>query len=95
MTATWMWLRADLRHRWRSWVVLGVMAGISAGIACAAVAGARLTERVVPHYARLVHIPDAAILANDARFDETQRTAVARLPEVAATYPFMVPFASR
>src|SRR4051794_23758902 len=87
-----MWARADLKRRWRSWAVLGVLAGVSVGIACAGVAGARRTDRAVPTYAHAVHVPDAAVLANDPEYVKT-RAAVDRLPQVEVAYPFMVPFA--
>src|SRR5689334_18577035 len=87
-----MWVRADLRRRWRSWVVLGILAGITAGLAGAAVAGARRTAHMVPTYYARSHAPDAATLPNDQKFDATKQAEVARLPEVAQTYPFVVAF---
>ena len=35
MTAAWMWGRSELRARWRSWVVLGLLAGVTFGLAAA------------------------------------------------------------
>ena len=93
MTAVRMWVRADLRRRWRSWVVLGILAGISVGLAAAGVAGARRAEHTVPRYAAASHVPTAAVLANDERYDARQRAEVADLPEVATAYPFLVAFA--
>src|SRR5690349_1263021 len=81
VTAMWMWARADLRRRWRSWVVLGLLAGITVGIAAAGVAGARRTADATPNYARKLGQVDAAVLANDPRFDATERAKVAALPE--------------
>jgi hypothetical protein len=95
VTAVWLLVRGDLRRRWRSWVVLGVLAGVSVGLACAGIAGARRTQRAVDDYARLSHLPDAAILPNDPAFDDTVRAQVAALPEVRGFYPFMVPFLLR
>src|SRR5262245_54587387 len=86
-----MWARADLKRRWRSWAVLGLLAGISVGIACAGIAGARRTDRAVPTYVRLSHVPDAAVLANDDNYAK-ERVKVDRLPQVKAAYPFVVPF---
>src|SRR5690242_12134211 len=88
----WMWARADLRRRWRSWVVLGVLAGLTVGLAAAGVAGARRTANAVPAYARRSGRVDAAILPNDPRFDARERAAVAALPEVETAMPFSVPF---
>jgi hypothetical protein len=87
-----MWVRADLRRRWRSWVVLGLLAGVSVGLACAGVAGARRAENAVPAFARAAHLPDAAILANDPAFDASVRSRIDALPEVRQSYPFMVAF---
>jgi hypothetical protein len=73
--------------------VLGLLAGVSVGLACAGIAGARRTERALPNYARVSRVPDAAVLANDPGYDAAKRAEVARLPEVKAAYPFVVPFA--
>ena len=94
MTAAWLWVRADLRRRWRSWVVLGILAGISVGLACAGVAGARRTDQALPNYVAAAHVPDAAVLANDPSFDAAQQAEVAHLPNVTGVFPFIVPFAS-
>jgi hypothetical protein len=87
-----MWARADLRARWRSWVVLGLLAGISAGIAAAALAGARRTTDTITRYERAAAVPDAAVLPNDFDYDAKQRAQVAALPEVAGVQSFIVPF---
>jgi hypothetical protein len=93
MTAAWLCARAELRRRWRSWVVLGLLVGVSVGLACAAVAGARRTNRAVGTYARVAQLPDAAVLANDPAFDDAKRAELAELPEVEGVIPFAVPFA--
>jgi ABC-type lipoprotein release transport system permease subunit len=95
MSAVWLWVRSDLRRRWRSWAVLGLLAGISVGLACAAVAGARRTERAAPAFIAVAHIPTAAVLANDPRFDSAEQRAVAALPEVKAVYPFFLGFMTK
>lgn len=92
MTAVWLWTRSDLRRRWMSWVVLGVLAGVSIGLACAAIAGARRTDQAVPRFAAVSHLPDAVVLPNDPAFDAAAQAKLAALPEVTASYPFMVPF---
>ncbi|HZP27838.1 MAG TPA: hypothetical protein VFC99_02705 [Acidimicrobiia bacterium] len=48
MSAAWLWARAELRARWRSWLVLGLLAGATAGIAAAGVAGAHAATRISP-----------------------------------------------
>ena len=87
--------RADLRLRWRSWVVLGLLFGVTFGVAIAGVAGAQRTEDALPRYLAAAGSMDAAVLANDPAFDPAKRDAVAALPDVRAAYPFMVPFALR
>jgi hypothetical protein len=92
VTAVSIWVRADLRRRWRSWVVLGLLTGVSIGLACAGVAGARRTHNAPRQYARVAHVPDAAILPNDPAFDTRKQAQVAAVPDVAALHPFVVPF---
>jgi ABC-type lipoprotein release transport system permease subunit len=87
-----MWTRSDLRRRWMSWTVLGVLAGISIGLACASIAGARRTDTAIPRFAAVSHMPDAVVLANDPAFDDATQAEVAALPEVTGFYPFLVPF---
>jgi len=90
MTAAWFWARAELRARWRSWVVLGLLAGATAGLVAAGIAGARRTDSSLPRYIAAVGTIDAAVLANDPAFDAKQRAAIAALPEVRKTFPFSV-----
>ena len=93
--AVWTCARSDLRRRWLSWVVLGLLAGVTVGLACAGFAGARRTDQVMSRYIALAGVPDAAVLANSPTYDEDVRAAVARLPEVEGTSPFVVPFLPR
>ena len=65
MTATWLWARSELRARWRSWVVLGLLGGAVFGLAAAGVAGARRTDSAVPDFATASRFPRAGVLAND------------------------------
>jgi hypothetical protein len=87
-----MWARADVRVRWGSWLVLGLLAGVTFGLAAAGVAGARRTENALPGAVGASPRLDAAVLPNDPSFDEEPRARIAALPEVAAAYPFVVPF---
>ena len=95
MTAAWMWARAELRARWRAWLLLGVLAGVTVGVAAAGWAGARRTERAVPDAVAASRIPTAALLANDPSSGPAQRAEVAKLPGVTATYPFLVGFSAQ
>jgi hypothetical protein len=44
MTAVWMFFRAELRGRWRSWLALALLAGVFGGVVTAVAAGARRTD---------------------------------------------------
>jgi hypothetical protein len=85
-----IWASADLRRRWRSWAVLGLLGGATLGLAAAGVAGARRTASAVPRAERALHVADAGVLANSPKFDARERAAVAALPYVSATYPFEI-----
>lgn len=93
MSAVRLWVRSDLRRRWRAWVVLGLLAGITMGLAIAGVAGARRTSEVLPRFSAAAPFPAVGVLANDPRFTAEHRAAVAKLPEVRGVYPFVVWFA--
>jgi ABC-type antimicrobial peptide transport system permease subunit len=91
MTAAWMWARSELRGRWRSWVVLGILAGATFGLAAAGWAGARRTSVALPNYiAAQPNVPTAAALVNDPKFDAAKRAEADSLPEVQTVYPFVV-----
>lgn len=90
MTTAWLWARSELRSRWRSWIVLGFLAGATFGLAAAGFAGARRTSVALPRYEAALRVPTAAVLANDPAFTEAKRRAIAALPEVTAVYPFEV-----
>ncbi|MFN8036226.1 MAG: FtsX-like permease family protein [Acidimicrobiia bacterium] len=92
MSALRLWVRADLRRRWRAWLVLGVLAGAVIGLAAAAAAGARRTGVIVPRYARAADAPDAGVFPNSPAFTARVRDRLARLPEVERAIPFAVLF---
>src|SRR5829696_2020812 len=95
MTAAWMWARAELRARWKAWILLGILAGVTVGVGAAGWAGARRTERAVPDAVAASRVPTAALLANDPTSGPEQRAEVAKLPGVRATYPFLVGFSTQ
>ena len=78
--AVWIWARADLRRRWRSWAVLGLLGGVTLGLAAAGVAGARRTASAVPRAERAAHLADAAVLANSPEFDDAEACGGCRAP---------------
>ena len=54
-----MWGRSELRARWRSWVILGLLAGVTFGLAAVTVrtAGAAVKLRVTGGAAEYVELP--------------------------------------
>ncbi len=67
MSAVWLWALRDVRRRWRSLVVLALLAAIAGGVAMTAMTGARrsavvvaetMDERRLPDVIHLIPIPD-------------------------------------
>src|SRR6476660_5919731 len=83
LAVTSMLARAETRRAWRLLVALGLLAGVSLGIALAA---AQVARRTATAYDRLVEAtgtPDAVVLVlgNDRNARE-----VTRLPQVASSW---------
>jgi len=81
-----MWLRAELRVRWRAWLAIAIVAGIGWGAVLTAVAGARRTESAFPRFVAFSRAPDA-LMTPDGIGYRGYTADVARLPEVAAAGP--------
>jgi ABC-type lipoprotein release transport system permease subunit len=77
-----LWARREVRARWRSLVVLGVLAGLAAGVALAAVAGARRTSSAYARYRRATNAPDAILFGTQVGRFDVDYSPVIRLPEV-------------
>ena len=87
----WMWARTELRRRWFALLVLGVLAGVSAGLATATVAGARRTDTAWDRLRAETHASDAIVFASQAGIytdDELHYDQLAALPYVEATGAF-------
>lgn len=52
MGAVLLRARAEIRSRWRTWVWIGVLVGLTGGASIAAIAGARRTESSYPRFLR-------------------------------------------
>ena len=86
-----MWARAELRARWQAWLLLGILAGVTVGVAAAGWAGARRTERAVPDAVACHQVArPRRLLANDPAFGPSSGRRSRRLPGVTETYPLLV-----
>jgi ABC-type lipoprotein release transport system permease subunit len=79
-----MWARSELGRRWKALVALGVIAGIAAGLALAAVAGARRTSTAYTRWREATLAPDAIVFGTQVGQENTDYTPVMKLPEVVA-----------
>ena len=59
-----LWVRADLRHRWRGIVFLALLAGIGFGIVLAALGGARRTDSAIDRAIDERRVADAVFQLN-------------------------------
>ncbi|MGZ6884835.1 MAG: FtsX-like permease family protein [Acidimicrobiia bacterium] len=87
-TAAQFWAGRELAARWRSVVVLGLLAGVAGGVSLAAVAGARRTQAAFPRYKAATGAPDALVFGTQVGAHHVDYSPVARLPEVADTGQF-------
>ena len=83
VSAPLLWAGADVRRRWRSLVVLGLLAGITAGLAMAAFAGARRTDTALARLDKVTNAPDAIIFASQVGDLHPEWSRLAARPEVA------------
>jgi ABC-type lipoprotein release transport system permease subunit len=79
-----LWARSELGRRWRALVALGIIAGIAAGLALAAVAGARRTSSAYSRWRTATAAPDAIVFGTQIGKHDTDYTPVLKLPEVVA-----------
>ena len=85
MTAVWMVVRAGLRRRWRSWLALAVLAGLSGALVTAVAAGARRTDAAYPGLVAWSRSPDDLISVDPGQgsgFASLPAAPVERLPQV-------------
>ena len=78
------WFRNELRHRWRSIALLGILAGLTAGLAMAAVDGAQRTGTVLDRVSAETLQPDVLVLPSRPESKFPYWPEIARLPEVAS-----------
>ncbi len=62
----WLRARAELRVKWRAFVVLAVVVGLGGGVALAAFAGARRTDAAMPQFVAYSQPDDGGLLYGSA-----------------------------
>jgi hypothetical protein len=83
VTAAVAWARADVRSRWRSLLALGLLVGVVAGLALAAVAGARRTDSSFQRLRERTNAADAIAFPSQVGVFEADWDALRRRPEVS------------
>lgn len=78
-----LWARADLRRRWRSLVVLGLLVGMTSALAMAALAGARRTSTALGRLRQATRAADAVVFPSQVNATHPDWRPLAARPEVA------------
>jgi hypothetical protein len=81
-SASAVWARADVRHRWRSLVALGLLAGVTAGFAFAALAGARRTHTALDRLRARTNASDAVVFTSQVGDVHPDWTRLQARPEI-------------
>ena len=77
-----LWSRNDLRARWRSLLVLGVLAGVTTGLAVASFDGALRTGSALSRLEERNLASDAVVFASQSSLEQPDWTTLATRPEV-------------
>ena len=86
MAGVGLFLLAELRRRWRSWLSVALLVGAFAGVVTAAAAGARRTDSAYPRFLAWSKAPDLLIARYAPYLPPIRRQALARLPGVQVAY---------
>jgi hypothetical protein len=94
MTVVALVVRAGLRARLRTWLVLAVLTGLAGGLVTAVAAGARRTDAAYPALVAWSRAPDDLVSVSTgsgssvgAAYSNVPAAAIARLPQVIASAP--------
>ena len=87
MTAAWLWARSRLRRRWRSLLVIALVAGLGAGVALTAATGSQRAATGLDRFRAATAAFDA-IVSPPMDADLALVDQVARLPGVSAVGAF-------
>ena len=85
MTVAWVFLRAELRRRWRTWLSVALLAAAFAGVTTAAAAGARRTDSAYPRLLAWSKAPHMLVVSGySPSLAPFPRAALSRMPQVTA-----------
>ncbi len=87
-----LWSRSELRRRWPALILLGVLAGLAAGLAMAAVDGASRTETAYERMRAEQLAADVVFFPSQVEAYDVDVTRLSELPEVAAWAGFASTF---
>ncbi len=76
------WARRDLRRRWRSLVLLGILIGLTAGFALSAWAGARRTDTALERLRVQTNASDAVVFPSQVGIAHPDWARLAARPEI-------------
>ena len=79
-----LWSRSELRRRWPALILLGVLGGLAAGLAMAAVDGASRTETAYERMRAEQLAADVVFFPSQVGAYGVDVTRLSELPEVAA-----------
>lgn len=77
-----LWASSVVRQSWKSLVVLGLLAGVTAAFAVPAVAGARRTDTALTRLRADTNAADAVVFASQVGVFHPDWSALAARPEV-------------
>jgi hypothetical protein len=87
-----LWAGRDVRRRWRSLLLLALLAGLTAALAMAAAAGARRTNTALTRLETTTNAMDAVVFASQSGDYNPNWTSLERQPEVAQLAPWDLMF---
>ncbi len=83
-SAVRLWSGREVRRRWWSLVLLGVLAGLAGGLITAAISGAQRSASAYPRMRQQLLAADAVFFPSQVMIGDADVTKLASIPEVAA-----------
>ena len=87
-----LWARADLRARWLSLVALGIIAGVTGGVALASVSGALRTDSALDRLNQRTNASDAVVFPSQVGAFHPDWSTFEQRPEIASLEVWAIVF---